>query len=128
MEIRVESIKHKDILDIKSLIENSKAILVDNPIREVMSHIEKGIALKLVVDDKLAGIACSIEYEKHTSLSYFYVDPSVRNTWAVLDLFMSISNKVNKDKPVYIETANTDGFSRYVTHVEGNLYKFRGLR
>lgn len=128
METKVDKIEYVDILDINKMLDGNLSIVAENPGREILAHINDGVALKLVKNGKIAGIACSMEYDEYTSLSYFYVKPESRGTWAVLDLFIAISCRVNQSKPVIIKTNDTTGFDKYVDKVGDNLYRFRGLR
>lgn len=128
MESGVSKIVHGDILEIRRLLEESENVSELNISREVLRHVWNGIALKLVVNGKIAGIWCSLEFEEYTSLSYFYVVPEVRKTLWVLDLFMIASLQVNPKKPVMIKANNTDGFEKYVVKVSDGLYMFKGLR
>lgn len=128
MEVRIEKIKHGDILEIKRLLEGSTSIVANNVTREILQHIKDGIALKMVTDDKITGIWCSIEMEEYTSLSYFYIDSSMRRTMWVLDLFICAGTLISKTKPVLIASKDTTGFDRYVEKIGENLYRFKGLR
>ena len=128
MEVIIEKIKHGDILEIQKLLNNSTAIIVDNPTREILNHIGNGTALKMVADGKIAGIWCSMDMREYTSLSYFYIDPSMRCTLWVLKFFKTGFGMIDISKPLLIETKDTTGFEKYVEHVEGNIYSFKGLR
>ena len=128
MEVIIEKIKHGDILEIQKLLKYSTAIIADNPTREVLSHIGDGVALKMVTDGKITGLWCSRDMEEFTSLSYFYIDPSMRYTLWVLKLFKVGFGMIDNSKPLLIETADTTGFDKYFEHIEGNTYLFKGLR
>lgn len=128
MEVIIEKMKHGDILEVQKLLKYSTAIIADNPTREVLSHIGDGVALKMVTDGKITGLWCSRDMEEFTSLSYFYIDPSMRSTLWVLKLFKIGFGMIDTSKPLLIETKDTTGFEKYVEHIEGNIYSFKGLR
>lgn len=128
MEAVIDNIKHGDILEIKKLLKESTAIISENPSREILNHINSGAALKMVADGKIIGIWCSLDMGEYTSLSYFYVVPRIRCTLLVLKLFKAGLNIVDMNKPLLIETKDTAGFSRYVEHIENNVYSFKGFR
>lgn len=128
VEAVVEKIEHGDVLEIKKLLERSKAVLAENVSREVLSHLDGGVALKLVVDGKIAGVWCSLDMGEYVSLSYFYIREDMRGSLWVLKLFKMGIIMGAQDKPLMIETKDTAGFDKYVEHVEGNVYVFKGFR
>ena len=128
MEVIIEKIKHGDILEIQKLLNNSTAIIADNVVREVLGHIGNGIALKMITDGKITGVWCSKDMIEYTSLSYFYIDPSMRCTLWVLKLFKIGLGLIDTSKPLLIETKDITGFDKYVEHIEENIYSFKGFR
>ena len=128
MEVIIDKIKHGDILEIKRLLKESTAIVSENPSREILKHIDNGTALKMVADGEITGLWCSVDMVEYTSLSYFYIDPSMRCTLWVLKFFKIGLKFIDSNKPLLITTKNTTGFDRYVEHVEGNIYSFKGFR
>lgn len=128
MEMSISDITPDDILEIKQLIKQSTITISPKFTKEVLEHIYYGIALKLVKDNIIVGVWCSREFDTHTSLSYFYTDPSVRKSLSLLEFFVTAGSKVNKTKPVLISTTDTKGFDRYVEKIGDELYIFKGLR
>lgn len=128
VEIVIDKIKHKDILEIKKLLSKSEIVVADNVTREVLEHIGKGVALKLVVDGEIAGVWCSLDIGEYTSLSYFYIREDIRCTVWVLKFFKTGFSYVDSSKPIIIVAKDTTGFDRYVEHLEGNSYVFKGFR
>ena len=128
VEVIIEKIKHGDILEIQKLLNNSTAIIADNVVREVLSHIGNGTALKMITDGKITGVWCSKDMIEYTSLSYFYIDPSMRCTLWVLKLFKIGLGLIDTSKPLLIETKDITGFDKYVEHIEENIYSFKGFR
>lgn len=128
VEVIIEKIKHGDILKIQKLLNNSTAIVADNVIREVLNHIGNGTALKMTTDDEITGVWCSIDMGEYTSLSYFYIAPSMRCTLWVLKFFKIGLGFIDINKPLLITTKDTTGFEKYVEHVKDNIYSFKGLR
>lgn len=128
VEVIIENIRHGDILEIQKLLNNSTAIVADNVVREVLGHIGNGIALKMITDGKITGVWCSKDMIEYTSLSYFYIDPSMRCTLWVLKFFKIGLEFIDKNKPLLITTKDTTGFNRYVEHVDGDIYSFKGFR
>lgn len=128
VEVIIDKIKHGDILEIKRLLKESTAIVSENPSREILKHIDNGTALKMVADGEITGLWCSVDMVEYTSLSYFYIDPSMRCTLWVLKFFKIGLKFIDSNKPLLITTKNTTGFDRYVEHVEGNIYSFKGFR
>lgn len=128
MEVIIEKIKHGDILEIQKLLNNSTAIIADNVVREVLGHIGNGTALKMITDGKITGVWCSKDMIEYTSLSYFYIDPSMRCTLWVLKFFKIGLGLIDTSKPLLIETKDITGFDKYVEHIEENIYSFKGFR
>lgn len=128
VEVIIEKIKHGDILEIQKLLNNSTAIIADNVVREVLGHIGNGTALKMITDGKITGVWCSKDMIEYTSLSYFYIDPSMRCTLWVLKLFKIGLGLIDTSKPLLIETKDITGFDKYVEHIEENIYSFKGFR
>lgn len=128
VEVIIEKIKHGDILEIQKLLNNSTAIVADNVVREVLGHIGNGTALKMITDGKITGVWCSKDMIEYTSLSYFYIDPSMRCTLWVLKLFKIGLGLIDTSKPLLIETKDITGFDKYVEHIEENIYSFKGFR
>jgi hypothetical protein len=128
MEVSIDKVVHGDVLEIKRMLEDSTAVVAENVSREVLYHIGNGVALKMVTDGKITGVWCSIDMGEYTSLSYFYVAPSMRKTIWVLELFVTAGRMIDNSKPVMINTKDTTGFERYVEKVGEGLYRFKGLR
>ena len=128
MEVVIDKLESGDILKVTRLFKGSSAILADNVTREILDHINNGVALKLVVDDKLEGVWCSKDMGEFISLSYFYIGTNMRGTLWVLELFKTGVSLVDASKPLLIETADTTGFNKYFNHVEDNVYAFKGFR
>lgn len=128
METSIELIQHKDILEVKKLLSDSPSILATNIVREVLEHVSSGVALKLVVDGKIKGVWCSFDMKEYVSLSYFFIHPDIRRTMLVFKFFKTGLSFVDMSKPILIQTKDITGFERYVQHIEGNTYCFKGLR
>lgn len=128
VEAVIESIEYKDILEVKNVLKESKAIMAGNISGEVLRHIREGVALKLVNDGKIVGVWCSIDLGEYISLSYFYVDPTFRRTMWLLEFFLTASSKLKKGKHVVIAAKDTEGFDKYVEKIGEDLYRFKGVR
>ena len=74
-------IEYSDVVKIGKELKGSKALAVEGSVvKELIEHLDGQLALKLVVDGRIVGVWFSMEFEKYTSLSFFYLYPEVRNT------------------------------------------------
>lgn len=128
METSIEILENKDIIEAKNLLSGSKSLISENLVREILEHISNGIALKLIVDGKIKGIWCSLDMKEYTSLSFFFIHPDVRRTILVFSFFKTCLSFIDLSKPILIQTKDTTGFERYVKHLYGDTYCFKGLR
>lgn len=128
METSIEILENKDIIEAKNLLSGSKSLMSVNLVREILEHISNGIALKLIVDGKIKGIWCSLDMKEYTSLSFFFIHPDVRRTILVFSFFKTCLSFIDLSKPILIQTKDTTGFERYVKHLDGDTYCFKGLR
>ena len=131
----IEKVNFNDSVEIKKLLMNSKSIAVDKGklLKEILMHIDnkEGCVAKKIVDgDSILGVWLSKEFERHTSLSYFYVAEEIRRKSIVIEFFMSCMVLISKDKSLVICAKDTTGFSRYVEPIEGqkDTYVFKGFR
>lgn len=128
VEAVIGKIEYKDILEVKNVLKESKAVMADNISGEVLRHIREGVALKLVSDGMIVGVWCSIDMGEYISLSYFYVDPMFRRTMWLLEFFLTASSSLEKGKHVVIAAKDTEGFDKYVEKIGEDLYRFKGVR
>lgn len=128
MEISIAPVEHKDMLSIYRLLKDSKALVTNSLIEDILEHIEKNVAIKLVVDSELAGVWMSKEEDEYVGLSFFFIREDMRcTTWSV-KLFRTGVGCVSQDKPLMIAAKDTTGFDKYVTKIDDNLYAFKGFR
>lgn len=130
--MKIKKVEYKDAIEIKKLLVNSPSIVNSSKLLpEVLEHIDrKGcIASKIVNGDKIIGVWLSKEFDEYVSLSYFYIDPSIRMKHIVLDFFVYNYNIVkDSGKNIVIAAKDTTGFERYVIPVDDELYVFKGFR
>lgn len=130
--MEIKKVEYKDAIEIKKLLVNSPSIVNSSKLLpEVLEHIdmEGCIASKIVNEDKIVGIWLSKEFDKYVSLSYFYIDPSIRMKHIVLDFFVYNYNIVkDSGKNIVIAAKDITGFERYVMPVDDELYVFKGFR
>ena len=124
----ITKITHTDTIEISKILKNSKATTTHMVVKEMLDHINDGVALKYMEDNKIVGIWFSKEYEEYTSLSYFYVDESIRRKPQLAVFFKTCADLLNKTKPVLITANDTTGFDRYVEQIGEKLFRFKGLR
>lgn len=130
--MEITKVGYKDAIEIKKLLVNSPSIVNSSKLLpEVLEHIdtEGCIASKIVNEDKIVGVWLSKEFDKYVSLSYFYIDPSIRMKHIVLDFFVYNYNMVkDSGKNMVIAAKDITGFERYVIPVDDELYVFKGFR
>lgn len=127
----VAEVEYSDIIKIASMIRNTDAIATDRVVSELLVHLkdkEESLALKIVLDDEIVGVWFSKEFDKHISLSFFYLDESIRKNPKGVEFFKHCYGLVNKSKPMYLVANDTKGFEKYVEKVSDNLYRFVGPR
>ena len=130
--MEIKKVEYKDAIEIKQLLVNSPSIVNSSKLLpEVLEHIdmEGCIASKIVNEDKIVGVWLSKEFDEYVSLSYFYIDPSIRMKHIVLDFFVYNYNMVKDSrKNIVIAAKDITGFERYVIPVDDELYVFKGFR
>lgn len=132
--MEIKKVEYKDAISIKKMLVNSPSIVdTGKLLPEILEHIDKEgcVAVKIVDNNGgIFGVWLSIEYDDYISLSYFYIEESIRKTKIVFDFFLGCVKCLGKGKPMYIHTKDITGFDRYVTKIEGeeDLYVFKGLR
>lgn len=127
----IRKMEYSDAVAVSNMLKVSSSIPNDVlVVKDVLSHVNSldSLAVVLVDDSSIVGIWCSKEFEDYISLSFFYIDESIRRTLAVLQFFKQCLDSVNTGKPVLIKSADITGFDKYVKHVEDDIYQFVGLR
>ena len=127
----IRKMEYSDAIAVSNMLKVSSSIPNDVlVVKDVLSHVNSldSLAVVLVDDSRIIGIWCSKEFEDYVSLSFFYIDESIRRTLAVLQFFKQCLDSVNTGKPVLIKSADITGFDKYVKHVEDDIYQFVGLR
>ena len=129
--MEIKEVEYKDAINIKKLLVSSPCTV--NTwwlLPEILEHTDKEncVAKKVVDGDKILGVWLSKEFEKHTSLSYFYVSEEIRLKRIVLEFFMSCVVLVSNCKPLIICTKDTTGFNRYIEKINETQYVFKGFR
>ena len=130
--MEIKKVEYKDAIEIKKLLVHSPSIVDSSRLLpEVLEHIdmEGCIASKIINEDKIIGVWLSKEFDEYVSLSYFYIDPSIRMKHIVLDFFVYNYNMVkDSGKNIVIAAKDITGFERYVIPVDDELYVFKGFR
>ena len=131
--MNIEKVEYKDAISIKKMLVNSPSIVnTGKLLPEILEHIDKEgcVAKKIVDGDSILGVWLSKEFERHTSLSYFYVAEEIRRKSIVIEFFMSCMVLISKDKQLVICAKDTTGFGKYVEPIEGqkDTYVFKGFR
>lgn len=129
--MEIKEVEYKDAINIKKLLVSSPCIVnTGRLLSEILEHIDREncVAKKVVDGDRILGVWLSKEFEKHTSLSYFYVSEEIRLKRIVLEFFMSCVVLVSNCKPLIICTKDTTGFDRYIEKINETQYVFKGFR
>lgn len=127
----ISNIEISEAISVSKILKTSKALASTRVVKDIIDHINdnNGLAIKFTgSDDSILGIWCSKELETHTSLTFFYMDKSVRMKREVIVFFMHCYEKLDKTKPVLIKTKDTTGFERYVKQIDNDVYQFIGFR
>ena len=126
--MKIVQIEYGDAIAVGRMLKHSKILMSDTVVKDVLEHIKDGTALKFVDDDKILGVWCSKEFETHTSLSFFYIDESIRRKPQLIVFFRNCMEQINLSKPLLITAKGVTGFDMYVKKVGEDLYQFIGLR
>ena len=130
--MEIKKVEYKDAIEIKKLLVYSPSIIDSSKLLpEILEHIDREgcIASKIVNKDKIVGVWLSKEFCEYISLSYFYIDPSIRMKHIVLDFFVyNYSIVKDSGKNIVIAAKDITGFERYVIPVDDELYVFKGFR
>lgn len=130
--MQIEKVKFEDAIPVKKMLSKSNGIVNKSKLlQEILSHIENedSICMKIVdKDNNILGVWLSKEFEKHTSLSYFYIAEEIRTMLIVIIFVKECLSNINRDKPIIITTKDTTGFDRYVEKINDTQYLFKGFR
>lgn len=126
--MKVDKLAYSDLFKVKELLKNNSSIV--NP-KRIFAELSKSLslkctsALKLVVEDAIVGVSVCTDFGEYISLSYYYVSPEYRMTYASLRLYVATLANLDESKPILIETKDITGFERFLTHIKDDLYLFR---
>lgn len=127
----IRKMEYSDAVAVSNMLKVSSSIPNDVlVVKDVLSHVNSldSLSVVLVDDSRIVGVWCSKEFEDYVSLSFFYIDESIRRKLIVLQFFKQCLDSVNTSKPVLIKSADITGFDKYVKHVEDDIYQFVGFR
>lgn len=130
--MQIEKVKFEDAIPVKKMLLQSNGIVNKSKLlQEILSHIENEDSVYMKIVDKennILGVWLSKEFEKHTSLSYFYISEEIRTMLIVIIFVKECLSNINRDKPIIITTKDTTGFDRYVEKINDTQYLFKGFR
>lgn len=130
--MQIEKVKFEDAIPIKKMLSKSNAIVNRSKLLpDILSHIgnKDSIAIKIVdKDNNILGVWLSKEFEKITSLSYFFIAEELRTMLIVIIFVKECLSQISKEKPIIITTKDTTGFDRYVEKINDTQYLFKGFR
>ena len=130
--MQIEKVKFEDAISVKKMLLQSNGIVNKSKLlQEILSHIENDDSVYMKIIDKennILGVWLSKEFEKHTSLSYFYISEEIRTMLIVIIFVKECLSHINRDKPIIITTKDTTGFSKYVEKINETQYLFKGFR
>ena len=128
--MEIVKIEYEDAIVIGRMLKQSKALTTNTVVKDVLEHIKSGVALKFVDQGKILGVWCSKEFETYVSLSFFYIDESMRRKPQLMVFFRNCIEQIDLNKPLLLTTKDITGFERYVVPVANNqdVYAFKGLR
>ncbi len=130
-DYEIKQIGMCDVYEIKNiLIPEISGIMSDRDItKNIIRHINKGMALKLVSENRMLAFWMSLDKGNFISLSHFYATTEIRKKYPLFFFFMNCLHKTNK-KPIYIyANKNIQDYERYFEPTKKkNLYRFVGLR
>ena len=128
--MEIVKIEYGDAVVIGRMLKQSKALATNTVVKDILEHIKSGVALKFVDEGKILGVWCSKEFETHVSLSFFYIDESMRRKPQLMAFFRNCMEQIDLNKPLLLITKDITGFERYVVPIANNpdMYAFKGLR
>ena len=126
--MKISKIEYADAVAAGRMLKTSKSLTSTKVVKDILDHISNGIAMKFTDEGEVLGVWCSMEFDTHVSLSFFYTDESIRRKPQLAIFFKTCFDMINKDKPLMISTKDITGFERYVKKVGDELYQFIGLR
>lgn len=127
----ISDITISEAIEVGKILKRSKALATNKVVKDIIDHVtdKDSLALKMVSNvGNILGIWCSKEFDDYVSLSFFYMDESVRRKPQVIVFFKHCYELLNSEKPLLILTKDITGFDRYVQKVGKDLYQFVGLR
>lgn len=126
--MEISKIEYSEAVEVGSILKKSPSLTSKSVVKDVLEHINDGLALKFVDEGKILGVWCSKEYEGHVSLSFFYADESIRRKPQLAVFFSNCIKLINRSKPLLLSTNDTTGFDKYVVKIGDELYQFIGVR
>jgi len=135
MEITFRDLKFSDSVAVNSLLKSTGNTDRHSLVTLVKSIDDKDSSAFIMESTKgkeILGVWLSTRFEKHISITFFYILPEVRRKLAVFDFFKFCITNVNPDYsvPMYIRANDVSTFKKYVVAVEGeeDLYRFVGFK
>lgn len=125
------NIEISESVAIGKILKRSKALATTKVVKDIIDHVtdKDSLALKMTNSDgDTIGIWCSREFDDYVSLSFFYMDESVRRKPQVIVFFKHCYEMIDCNKPLIILAKDITGFERYVKQIDDNVYQFIGLR
>lgn len=127
LDYKISPINKNDAYIInKTLLKELKE---KNLLKKIIIHVRKGIALKLTHKEKIVGFCLAKEFNRHFSLSFYYIYDEHRKKMVSFFFFAHCINKM-KGKPIFVQkNKNHKLYKKYFeeTEQEGILL-FKGLR
>lgn len=105
---------------------------VENPnlMKDIREHIRNDLSYKLTDGQKILGLFLVKRFDSYFSLSYYYLDESIRKKPISLKFFLQCIGRLNPLIPIYIKSnKNINLYDRYFEKTERDgILKFKGLR
>lgn len=118
MEIVLNKIEYADAIEVNNFLKNSKAMVTNRVLKELLDHINNGICYKMAVDGKLVAVMAAMEFDTYVSISFFKVADEIRGRPLTLQFYKHVCDNV-VDKPLVIKSKDVSTFSGFVVPVDG---------
>lgn len=128
MDILLSKIEYSDAIEVNNFLKNSKSMITNRVLKELLDHIENGICYKMVVNDKLVAAMASIEFDTYVSISFFKVADEIKGRPLTLQFYKYVCTNV-ADKPLIIKSKDITSFKTFVVPVDNvpNTYYLRRI-
>ena len=89
--------------------------------KEVKFHIKKGVSHYAHNENELVAFSLALNYEKHSSLTLFYISPKYRHSKKAFFFFSNVTTKLRK--PIYVRSDDVSKYRSITRIYKDDIYQ-----